>query len=94
MMSGRFTDMAISLELRIGHTHMTYQLKAPIFLYLMISYRSPTDLDSMKREFKTCFPTSIFSSKISRLILYRFSPYFTGMLMTFIWRELCLSFLI
>ena len=72
MMSGRFSDMAISLELSMGHTHMIYQLKAPISLYLMISYRCLTDLNQRKSEFKTYFPTYIFSSKISRLILYRF----------------------
>ena len=94
MMSGRFSDMAISLELSMGHTHMIYQLKAPIFLYLMISYRCLTGLNQRKSEFKTYFPTYIFSSKISRLILYRFCPYLTGMLITFIWRKPCLRFLI
>ena len=66
MMSDRFTNMAISLELCIGHTHMICQLKP-----LMISYRCPTDLNQRKSEFKTYFPTYIFVSKNSRLILYR-----------------------
>ena len=70
MMSGRFTNMVISLELSMGHTYMIVQLKALIFLYLMISHRCPTDLDQREGEFKTYFPSYIFLSKISRLILY------------------------
>ena len=92
MMSGRFTNMVISLELSMGHTYMIDQLKALIFLYLMISHRCPTDLDQRKGEFKTYFPSYIFLSKISRLILYIFFQYFTGMFITFIWREPCLRF--
>ena len=59
-MSGCFTKMAISLELRMGHTHLMHQLKALIFIYPLIYHRCPSDLNQMKNEFKTYFLTFIF----------------------------------
>ena len=38
MMSGWFTKIAISLDLRVGYTHMMYHSKALIFLCLMIKH--------------------------------------------------------
>ena len=71
MMNGWITKMAISLILRVGHTHETYHFKAINFLYLMIYYRLPPDLYQMRRKVKTIFFTFIFGSKISHLILHR-----------------------
>ena len=52
------------------------------------------DLDEKKYKFKTYFSTFIFLSKISRLIFDESFYNFTGLFITFKWREPCLRFFI
>ena len=55
MMRGSITKTTISLELRVDHTHVICQLKAPIYRYLMIWHRCPLDSNQKKSRFKTLF---------------------------------------
>ena len=70
MMSDGFTKLKISLVLRVIHICLIHSLKAKNFVYLRMYGRNYPDLILRKNDFKTCFFTFNFVSKISRLILH------------------------
>ena len=50
MMSALLTKMAISLEPRVGHTHIIPRLKALIFPYLTMKHILQSDLEVRLKE--------------------------------------------